>query len=75
MVSSLFFIQVKEFVQLNNVYYAGSHGLDIMAPSRAVKSCDKKVSCFLQPNKAGKSMLLEINFFIRSVSFLDWAGE
>ncbi|XVF51013.1 hypothetical protein PTKIN_Ptkin04bG0149500 [Pterospermum kingtungense] len=34
--------KVKEFVKLNNVYYAGSHGLDIMAPSRAVKSCDKK---------------------------------
>ncbi|XWS48522.1 hypothetical protein CRYUN_Cryun13aG0085400 [Craigia yunnanensis] len=34
--------KVKEFVQLNNVYYAGSHGLDIMAPSRALKSCDKK---------------------------------
>ncbi|XP_022736996.1 probable trehalose-phosphate phosphatase D [Durio zibethinus] len=34
--------KVKEFVQLNNVYYAGSHGLDIMAPPRAVKSCDKK---------------------------------
>ncbi|XVE58399.1 hypothetical protein DITRI_Ditri04bG0166600 [Diplodiscus trichospermus] len=34
--------KVKEFVQLNNVYYAGSHGLDIMAPSKAVKSCDRK---------------------------------
>ncbi|XWS50391.1 hypothetical protein CRYUN_Cryun12cG0083800 [Craigia yunnanensis] len=34
--------KVKEFVRLNNVYYAGSHGLDIMAPPRAMKSCDKK---------------------------------
>ncbi|XVF53432.1 hypothetical protein PTKIN_Ptkin05aG0099000 [Pterospermum kingtungense] len=34
--------KVKEFVQLNNVNYAGSHGLDLMAPARAVKSCDKK---------------------------------
>ncbi|XP_022764108.1 probable trehalose-phosphate phosphatase 2 [Durio zibethinus] len=34
--------KVKEFVQLNDVYYAGSHGMDIMAPPRAVKSCDKK---------------------------------
>ncbi|XP_021281691.1 probable trehalose-phosphate phosphatase D isoform X2 [Herrania umbratica] len=34
--------KVKQFVQLNNVYYAGSHGMDIMAPPRAVKSCDKK---------------------------------
>ncbi|KAG4184639.1 hypothetical protein ERO13_A09G184000v2 [Gossypium hirsutum] len=31
--------KVKEFVQLNNVCYAGSHGLDIMQPP---KSCDKK---------------------------------
>ncbi|GMI99661.1 trehalose-6-phosphate phosphatase D [Hibiscus trionum] len=35
--------KVKEFVQLSNVYYAGSHGLDILAP-RAVKSSDKKVN-------------------------------
>ncbi|XVF12635.1 hypothetical protein REPUB_Repub08aG0135900 [Reevesia pubescens] len=34
--------KVKEFVQLNNVYYAGSHGLDIMATTRTMKSCDKK---------------------------------
>ncbi|XP_022140946.1 probable trehalose-phosphate phosphatase D [Momordica charantia] len=25
--------KVKEFVKLNNVYYAGSHGMDIMAPT------------------------------------------
>ncbi|KAK6250712.1 hypothetical protein QUC31_008274 [Theobroma cacao] len=34
--------KVKQFVQLSNVYYAGSHGMDIMAPPRAVTSCDKK---------------------------------
>ncbi|KAF2315498.1 hypothetical protein GH714_039951 [Hevea brasiliensis] len=34
--------KVKEFVQLSNVYYAGSHGMDIMAPRRPVKSCDGK---------------------------------
>ncbi|CAN1264158.1 Probable trehalose-phosphate phosphatase 7 [Linum perenne] len=32
--------KVKEFVQLTNVYYAGSHGMDIMAPPRPVKSSD-----------------------------------
>ncbi|KAJ4843431.1 hypothetical protein Tsubulata_021599 [Turnera subulata] len=32
--------KVKGFVQLNNVYYAGSHGMDIMAPPRPVKSLD-----------------------------------
>lgn len=30
--------KVKQFVQLSNVYYAGSHGMDIMAPARPLKS-------------------------------------
>ncbi|KAF5451098.1 hypothetical protein F2P56_031394 [Juglans regia] len=30
--------KVTEFVKLSNVYYAGSHGMDIMAPPRPVKS-------------------------------------
>ncbi|KAJ8747872.1 hypothetical protein K2173_013040 [Erythroxylum novogranatense] len=34
--------KVKEFVQLSNVYYAGSHGMDIKAPLRPVRSCDGK---------------------------------
>ncbi|KAK9292542.1 hypothetical protein L1049_020516 [Liquidambar formosana] len=34
--------KVKEFVQLSNVYYAGSHGMDIMAPPRPPKSCNGK---------------------------------
>ncbi|XP_057995352.1 probable trehalose-phosphate phosphatase 2 isoform X4 [Hevea brasiliensis] len=34
--------KVKEFVQLSNVFYAGSHGMDILAPPRPVKSCDGK---------------------------------
>lgn len=47
-------VQVKEFVQLTNVYYAGSHGMDIMVPSNKPKHCngkystissDKEVSC------------------------------
>ncbi|KAH9646532.1 putative trehalose-phosphate phosphatase D [Citrus sinensis] len=29
--------KVKEFVELSNVYYAGSHGMDIQAPPRPVK--------------------------------------
>ncbi|KAJ6340592.1 hypothetical protein OIU77_008369 [Salix suchowensis] len=32
--------KVKGFVQLNNIYYAGSHGMDIMAPPRPVRSSD-----------------------------------
>ncbi|GMN44445.1 hypothetical protein TIFTF001_013643 [Ficus carica] len=30
--------KVKEFVELSNVYYAGSHGMDIIAPARPLKS-------------------------------------
>lgn len=33
---------MKRFVQLSNVYYAGSHGMDIKAPPRPVKSSDGK---------------------------------
>lgn len=33
-------MQVKEFVQLSNVYYAGSHGMDIMVPPRPLRPCD-----------------------------------
>ncbi|XP_054796524.1 probable trehalose-phosphate phosphatase C isoform X1 [Prosopis cineraria] len=32
--------KVKGFVKLNNVYYAGSHGMDIMAPSMPARSSD-----------------------------------
>ncbi|KAL5075553.1 hypothetical protein RYX36_014537 [Vicia faba] len=32
--------KVKDFVKLNNLYYAGSHGMDIMAPSVATNQCD-----------------------------------
>ncbi|KAK7351016.1 hypothetical protein VNO77_10138 [Canavalia gladiata] len=34
--------KVKDFVKLNNLYYAGSHGMDIMAPSMPVRSSDGK---------------------------------
>lgn len=44
--------QVFEFVQLTELYYAGSHGMDIMGPAKSsdgyrvkgIKSRDKKVS-------------------------------
>ncbi|KAJ6340591.1 hypothetical protein OIU77_008368 [Salix suchowensis] len=32
--------KVKGFVKLNNIYYAGSHGMDIMAPPWPVRSSD-----------------------------------
>ncbi|KAJ1377548.1 Trehalose-phosphatase [Sesbania bispinosa] len=34
--------KVKDFVKLDNLYYAGSHGMDIMAPSMPVRSSDGK---------------------------------
>ncbi|CAN6569574.1 unnamed protein product [Malus baccata var. baccata] len=34
--------KVKEFVQLSNVYYAGSHGMDILVPTGPLNSCDAK---------------------------------
>uniref|UniRef100_A0A6N2KAM7 Trehalose 6-phosphate phosphatase n=1 Tax=Salix viminalis TaxID=40686 RepID=A0A6N2KAM7_SALVM len=34
--------KVKGFVQLSNIYYAGSHGMDIMAPPRPARSSDGK---------------------------------
>ncbi|CAN1264157.1 Probable trehalose-phosphate phosphatase 4 [Linum perenne] len=43
--------KVKEFVQLTNVYYAGSHGMDIMAPPRPVKSSDGHYPLLFQPAK------------------------
>lgn len=34
--------KVKQFVKLDNVYYAGSHGMDIMAPTRPLTSGGKQ---------------------------------
>ncbi|GMJ06462.1 trehalose-6-phosphate phosphatase D [Hibiscus trionum] len=54
--------KVKEFVQLNNVYYGGSHGLDILAPPRAVKSFDKKGNeVAFQPAKSYLPAIQEIS--------------
>ncbi|CAI0546684.1 unnamed protein product [Linum tenue] len=71
--------KVKEFVQLSNVYYAGSHGMDIMAPPRPVKSCegntptvvmDKKILTELEEETAKiKGAMVEDNRFCVSVHF------
>ncbi|XP_020961963.1 probable trehalose-phosphate phosphatase C isoform X2 [Arachis ipaensis] len=36
--------KVKDFVKLNNLYYAGSHGMDIMAPLMAIGSSNARHS-------------------------------
>lgn len=38
----LFFFQVYDFVQLSELYYAGSHGMDIKGPSKSYRQ--RKVS-------------------------------
>ncbi|AES72460.1 putative trehalose-phosphatase [Medicago truncatula] len=38
--------KVKDFVKLNNLYYAGSHGMDIMAPSGPIRSSDGNHQCY-----------------------------
>lgn len=54
--------QVKEFVQLSNVYYAGSHGMDIMAPPRPVKTCDGKYPTVALDKKVHMIILFQIDF-------------
>ncbi|XP_065868424.1 probable trehalose-phosphate phosphatase D [Euphorbia lathyris] len=50
--------KVKEFVKLSNVYYAGSHGMDIMAPPRPIKSCDGKLLT-VSHDKKGNEVLFQ----------------
>ncbi|KAL9409851.1 hypothetical protein AB3S75_048138 [Citrus x aurantiifolia] len=50
--------KVKEFVELSNVYYAGSHGMDIQAPPRPVKACEGKHHT-LVPGKKGNEVLFQ----------------
>ncbi|KAF4380453.1 hypothetical protein F8388_024746, partial [Cannabis sativa] len=47
--------KVKEFVQLSNIYYAGSHGMDIMAPAKPLKSSDNNNSM----DKKGTDVLFQ----------------
>lgn len=44
------FIQVYEFVKLTELYYAGSHGMDIMGPVRQSIS-DDHINCFSSTDK------------------------
>lgn len=36
------YVQVYHFVKLDEVYYAGSHGMDIMGPAKQLESDDRK---------------------------------
>ncbi|KAL3026212.1 hypothetical protein AAZX31_04G218500 [Glycine max] len=71
--------KVKGFVKLNNLYYAGSHGMDIMAPSMAVTSSDGKhfdiarntniIRVLKNEVKEIKGAMVEDNGFCLSVHF------
>ncbi|KAJ4705872.1 Trehalose 6-phosphate phosphatase [Melia azedarach] len=50
--------KVKGFVQLSNVYYAGSHGMDILAPPRPVKASDGKYHTVAH-GKKGQEVLFQ----------------
>lgn len=52
--------KVKDFVKLGNVYYAGSHGMDIMAPAaRPVKTSDGKYHSILNSDKKGNEVIFQ----------------
>lgn len=64
--------KVKGFVQLNNVYYAGSHGMDIMAPPRPVKTLDGKS----QIDKKGNEVVFQpANKFLPTIQKIKKALE
>lgn len=44
------FVQVYEFVGLTELYYAGSHGMDIMGPIRQ-SILDDHANCFRSTDK------------------------
>ncbi|CAK9187731.1 unnamed protein product [Ilex paraguariensis] len=57
--------KVHEFVKLNEIYYAGSHGMDIMGPPLQLKSYDGKYQ-----NKALDENGNEVNIFQPAQDFL-----
>ncbi|KAJ9164279.1 hypothetical protein P3X46_023878 [Hevea brasiliensis] len=59
--------KVKEFVQLSNVYYAGSHGMDIMAPRRPVKSCDGKYHTIALDKKGNEVLFQPAKKFLPAI--------
>ncbi|KAK9280655.1 hypothetical protein L1049_014352 [Liquidambar formosana] len=51
--------KVHEFVKLNDVYYAGSHGMDIMTPVRSLKFRDHKHQTTSIDEKGNKVFLFQ----------------
>ncbi|XP_077229080.1 putative trehalose-phosphate phosphatase 6 isoform X2 [Tasmannia lanceolata] len=51
--------KVYEFVQLGDVYYAGSHGMDIMTPLRPIKYGDTKFQSRVVDTKGNEAVLFQ----------------
>ncbi|XP_021851692.1 probable trehalose-phosphate phosphatase H isoform X2 [Spinacia oleracea] len=77
--------KVYDFVQLDNIYYAGSHGMDIMAPLQPLrirdwkyhaKAVDRKIQKSLEEKtEAIEGVKLEDNKFCLSVHFRNVPDE
>uniref|UniRef100_A0A5B7ABJ0 Trehalose 6-phosphate phosphatase n=2 Tax=Davidia involucrata TaxID=16924 RepID=A0A5B7ABJ0_DAVIN len=61
--------KVYEFVGLTELYYAGSHGMDIMSPVRPISN--DHPNCIRSTNKQGK----EVNLFQPASEFLPMIDE
>ncbi|XP_010264217.1 PREDICTED: probable trehalose-phosphate phosphatase F [Nelumbo nucifera] len=62
---------VYEFVGLTELYYAGSHGMDIMGPVRDLACADDHPNCIRSTDKQGK----EVNLFQPASEFLPMIDE
>ncbi|KAL3645212.1 hypothetical protein CASFOL_010392 [Castilleja foliolosa] len=63
--------KVYEFVGLTELYYAGSHGMDIMGPVRSPSSSSDYKNCIKSTDKQGK----EVNLFQPASEFLPMIDE
>lgn len=59
--------KVKDFVELNNVYYAGSHGMDIMAPARPPKYSDGKLHSVALDKKESEVLFQPAKKFLPAI--------
>ncbi|MCL7032636.1 hypothetical protein MKW94_015451 [Papaver nudicaule] len=63
--------KVYDFVGLTELYYAGSHGMDIMGPVRSLDSVDDHLNCIRSTDGQGK----EVNLFQPASEFLPMIDE
>ncbi|KAG6515478.1 probable trehalose-phosphate phosphatase F isoform X1 [Zingiber officinale] len=63
--------KVHEFVRISELYYAGSHGMDIMGPVRVSNSIDVHPDCIKTIDSQGK----EVHLFQPANEFLPMINE